>query len=176
MIGRLKEVLPLACGDWLVSFTTRGNPKRQLEKLKDTDITVEISKWEKDRSDGANRLLWQLCTDIGNAIRPPVPKEEVYRKAIREVGHYFPVPVRDDLIEEWQKAWSRKGTGWFAEATDKSKNPGYTLMFSYCGSSSYTVSEMSRLIDYLKDEMQQMGIPIKVSKEEEQRLLAQWGR
>ena len=49
-------------------------------------------------------------------------------------------------------------------------------MFSYCGSSSYTVSEMSRLIDYLKDEMQQMGIPIKVSKEEEQRLLAQWGR
>ena len=176
MIGRLKEVLPLAGGDWLVSFTTRGNPKRQLENLKDTDITVEISKWEKDRSDGANRLLWQLCTDIGNAIRPPVPKEEVYRKAIREVGHYFPVPVRDDLIYEWQKAWSRKGTGWFAEATDKSKNPGYTLMFSYCGSSSYTVSEMSRLIDYLKDEMQQMGIPIKVSKEEEQRLLAQWGR
>ena len=176
MIGRLKEVLPLAGGDWLVSFITRGNPKRQLDKLKDTDITVEISKWEKDRSDGANRLLWQLCTDIGNAIRPPVPKEEVYRKAIREVGHYFPVPVRDDLIDEWKKAWSRKGTGWFAEATDKSKNPGYTLMFSYCGSSSYTVSEMSRLIDYLKDEMQQMGIPIKVSKEEEQRLLAQWGR
>ena len=176
MIGRLKEVLPLAGGEWLVSFTTRGNPGRYLNPLKDADIDIEVSKWEKDRSDGANRLMWRLCTDIGNAIRPPVPKEEVYRKAIRDVGKYFPVPVRDDLVEEWRKCWARKGTGWFAEATDRSKTPGYTLMFSYCGSSSYTVSEMSRLIDYLKDEMQQMGIPLKVSPEEEKRLLELWGR
>ena len=176
MIGKLKSILKLAGGEWLVSFTTRGNPGKQLENLLDTPLNIEMTKWEKNRSDGANRLMWELCTEIGNAIKPPVPKEEVYRKAIRDVGKFFPVPVRDDLTEEWQRCWSRKGTGWFAEITDKSKTPGYTLMFSYCGSSSYTVSEMSRLIDYLKGEMEQMGIPLKVSKEEEERLLAYWGR
>ena len=49
-------------------------------------------------------------------------------------------------------------------------------MFSYCGSSTYTVSEMSRLIDYLKDEMEQMGLMIPISKAEEERLLEQWGK
>ena len=175
MIGRLKEILPLAGGEWLVSFTTRGNPVKRLNPLKNGEISVDITKYEETRSKDANSLLWALCTDIGNAIKPPVPKEEVYRKAIRDVGKYFPVPVRDDLIDEWKKCWSRKGTGWFADVTDRSKNPGYTLMFSYCGSSTYTVSEMSRLIDYLKDEMNQMGISIPISKAEEERLLAQWG-
>lgn len=176
MIGRLKDFLRLQGGEWLVSFTTRGNPERLFERLKNDDISVEIVKWEKLRSKDANAFMWALCTDIGNAIRPPVPKEEVYRKAIRDVGRYFPVPVRDDLVEEWKKCWSRKGTGWFADVTDRSKNPGYTLMFSYCGSSTYTVSEMSRLIDYLKDEMEQMGLSIPISKEEEERMLAAWGK
>ena len=176
MIGRLKEFLRLSGGEWLVSFTTRANPGKLFDQLKDDEISVEMVKWENLRSKDANALMWSLCTEIGNALRPPVPKTEVYRRAIKDVGHYFPVPVRDDLIEEWKKCWSRKGTGWFAEVTDRSKNPGYTLMFSYCGSSTYTVSEMSRLIDYLKDEMEQMGLPLKVSKEEEERLLAQWGK
>lgn len=176
MTGRWKDLLRLSGGEWLVSFTTRENPGKLYDKLKDSEISLDLKKWEKVRSKDANAFMWSLCTEIGNAIRPPVPKEEIYRKAIKDVGHYFPVPVRDDLVEEWQKVWSRKGTGWFAEVTDKSKNKGYTLMFSYCGSSTYTVSEMSRLIDYLKDEMEQMGLMIPISKAEEERLLEQWGK
>ena len=176
MIGRFKDLLKLSDGEWLLSFIVRDDPRKLIDKVKDKVLNIDVNLFSKKRSLDANSFCWAMCSDIGKAIRPPIPKEEVYRKAIRDVGKFFPVPVRNDLIEEWQKAWSRKGTGWFAEATDKSKNPGYTLMFSYCGSSSYTVSEMSRLIDYLKDEMQQMGIPIKVSKEEEERLIAQWGR
>lgn len=149
--------------------------RQKYRKLKDKKVTIEIKEYRGKRSKDANAFCWALCTQIGNAMHPPVPKEEVYRKAIRDVGSYFPVPVRDDLIEKWQDSWSRQGIGWFAEATDKSKNPGYTLMFSYCGSSSYDTQEMSRLLEYLVDDAEQMGLAIPMSKEEEAELLKQWG-
>ena len=49
-------------------------------------------------------------------------------------------------------------------------------MFVYYGSSTYDTVEMSRLIDYLKQDAENMGIPIPVSKEEEERMLASWGK
>ena len=170
MIGRLKDMMRGMDGEWVVSFATHDNPVTMFYRLKDHDVSIEIKKATKQRSKDANAFMWSLCTQIAEAIRST--KEEVYRKAIRDVGRYFPVPVRDDLVEEWQKSWSRNGIGWFAEVTDKSKNKGYTLMFSYCGSSTYTTEEMSRLIDYLIDDMKQMGLPIPATKEQEEALKA----
>lgn len=176
MIAQLKELLKLSGGEWLVSFTTRVDPSLLFDKFMGQQVNVDIKKVSKARSKTANDFCWAMCTDIGNSMRPPVPKEEVYRKAIRDVGVYFPIPVRDDLVEEWKRVWSRNGIGWFADVTDKSKNAGYTLMFSYCGSSTYNTEEMSRLIDYLKDEMNQLGLMIPISRDEEQRMLSQWQR
>ena len=170
MTGRLKDMMRGMGGEWVVSFVTQDNPVTMFYRLKDHEVNIEIKKATKQRSKDANAFMWSLCTQIADAIR--ATKEEVYRKAIRDVGRYFPVPVRDDLVEEWQKSWSRDGVGWFAEVTDKSKNKGYTLMFSYCGSSTYTTEEMSRLIDYLIDDMKQMGLPIPASKEQEEALKA----
>ena len=170
MIGRLKDMMRGMDGEWVISFATRDNPVAMYYRMKDFDVEIEIRKAAKKRSLDANAFMWSLCNEIAKAVR--TTKEEVYRKAIRDVGKYFPVPVRDDLVEEWQKSWSRNGTGWFADVTDKSKNKGYTLMFSYCGSSTYTTEEMSRLIDYLIDEMKQMELPIPASKEQEEMLKA----
>lgn len=170
MTGNLKDMMRGMGGEWIVSFVTHDNPVSMFYRLKDHEVSIEIKRTTKARSLDANAFMWKLCTEIANAIRST--KEEVYRKAIRDVGKYFPVPVRDDLIEEWQKSWSRNGIGWFADVTDKSKNKGYTLMFSYCGSSTYTTEEMSRLIDYLIDDMKQMGLPIPASKEQEEALKA----
>ena len=170
MTGRLKDMMRGMGGEWVVSFVTQDNPVTMFYRLKDHEVNIEIKKATKQRSKDANAFMWSLCTQIADAIR--ATKEEVYRKAIRDVGRYFPVPVRDDLVEEWQKSWSRNGVGWFAEVTDKSKNKGYTLMFSYCGTSTYTKEEMSRLIDYLIDDMKQMGLPIPASKEQEEALKA----
>lgn len=170
MTGNLKDMMRGMGGEWIVSFVTRDNPVSMFYRMKDHEVSIEIKRTTKPRSLDANAFMWKLCTEIANAIR--ATKEEVYRKAIRDVGKYFPVPVRDDLIEEWQKSWSRNGIGWFADVTDKSKNKGYTLMFSYCGSSTYTTEEMSRLIDYLIDDMKQIGLPIPASKEQEEALKA----
>ena len=117
-------------------------------------------------------MCWALCKDIGNALRPPLPKEEVYRKAIREVGEYEPLPIKDAAVETFRQRWAAKGVGWFAEIIDDSKIPGYKLVFAYYGSSTYDTATMSHLIDYLVDDAKQMGIPIPATKEQEEMLNA----
>lgn len=174
MEGRLRELLWLAGGEWVVSFITRENPNKLFNDLKDADVDVEIKKHNPKRSKDANAMCWAMCHDIGKALRPPLPKEEVYRRAIREVGEYEPLPIREDAVETFQRRWAAKGTGWFAEVIDDSKLPGYKLVFAYYGSSTYDTAEMSRLIDYLVEDARNMGIPIPASKEQEEALKA-WG-
>lgn len=155
-----------------ITVTVTGDFREQYDKLKDHPVSVEIRKATKKRSKDANAMCWAMCADIGNALRPPLPKEEVYRKAIRDVGEYEPLPIKAEAVETFQRRWAAKGTGWFAEVIDDSKLPGYKLVFAYYGSSTYDTAEMSRLIDYLVDDAKQMGIPIPASKEQEEALNA----
>ena len=174
MIGKLKDLLRLSGGEWLVSFTTRGPAGETWDKLKDIDVDIEIKKHNPKRSKDANAMCWAMCADIGNALRPPVPKEEVYRSAIRDVGEFEPLPIKAEAVETFQRRWATKGTGWFAEVVDDSKLPGYKLVFAYYGSSTYDTAAMSRLIDHLVQDARSMGIPIPASKEQEEALKA-WG-
>ena len=176
MNGRLKDMMRGMDGEWIISFATRDNPVTLFYRLRDHDVSIEIKKATKKRSLDANAFCWALCAEIGNAINPPVPKEEVYRKAIREVGEYEPLPVKAEAVETFMARWATKGTGWFAEIIDDSKLPGYKLVFAYYGSSTYDTAAMSRLIDYLVDECRQMDLPIPASKEQEEMLAAWSGR
>ena len=176
MTGKLKDLLRLAGGEWVVSFTTRSDPGRLFDALKDQEVTVEIKRAGHPRSKNANDFMWAMCADIGKALHPPLPKEMVYRQAIRDVGVYTPLPIRDDAVDTFCERWASKGTGWFAEVVDDSKIPGYKLVFAYYGSSTYTSEEMSRLLDYLKQDMDNMGLPIPLSREEEARVMERWQR
>ena len=175
MICKLTGLQRLFGGEWVISLSTRGDADKIFDRLKDTEVEVEIKKHNPKRSKDANAFCWAMCTEIGKAIRPPVPKEEVYRKAIREVGEYEPLPIREDAVETFKSRWSSHGTGWFAEVVDNSKLKGYKLVFAYYGSSTYDTAAMSRLIDYLVDDAKQMGLPIPASKEQEEMLKA-WRR
>ena len=170
MTGRLKDIVRGMGGEWIVSFTTRDNPVSLFYRLKDFDVSVEIKKATKARSLDANAYMWSLCTTIANAIR--ATKEEVYRKAIRDVGEYEPLPIKEEAVDTFCNRWQAKGTGWFAEVKDDSKLKGYKLVFAYYGSSTYDTAAMSRLIDYLIDEMKQMDLPIPATKEQEEMLKA----
>ena len=173
MIGRLTNLRRLFGGEWEMTFSTKGDAGKIYDRLKDADVDVEIKKYNPKRSRDANSFCWAMCTDIGKAIRPPVPKEEVYRRAIREVGEYEPLPIREDAVETFQNRWQAHGTGWFAEVIDNSKLPGYKLVFAYYGSSTYDTSSMSKLLDYLVDECEQLGLVLPARKEQEE-MLAQW--
>lgn len=176
MIGKLKhDLMRLAGGEWLVSFTTREDPRKIMDKLKDADVSIEIKKYEPHRSKDANAFLWALCSDIGRALIPPLKKEDVYKMAIKAVGVFTEVIVRVWDVDTIIGRWSAHGEGWVADVIDDA-GVGKKLLHLYYGSSTYTVSEMQVLLDWLVDQAEQIGIVPRLSKEEEERVLAQWGK
>jgi hypothetical protein len=176
LTGKLKDLMRLAGGEWVVSFTTRDDPGKLFYSMTDEPVTVEIKKASGKRTKTMNDFCWAMCTDIGNALKPPLPKEEVYRKAIRDVGVFKRAPVRPELVNDWCEIWGSRGVGWFAEVVDDVMLEGhlYKLVFFYCGTSTYNTRDMSRVIDYLKQDMINMELPIPISREEEARLMANW--
>ena len=174
MIGKLKELLRTASGEWVVSFTTKADPRELFDTFTDKDVSIDIKKASKHRSKTANDFCWAMCTDIGNSLK--IPKEEVYRKAISEVGKFETMHMRVEAIPTFRNIWSQRGIGWFTEVVDYSPITGCKVVFAYYGSSTYDTVEMSRLIDYLKQDMVNMGLPIPVSKDEEERMMSAWGK
>jgi hypothetical protein len=131
----------------------------------------ELKKKPKKRSLNANAFCWELCTRIGGAVG--VLKEEGYRRSIREVGSYTPIPIKAEAVEEFQRIWSAHGVGWFAEVADNCKTPGYKYVFAYHGSSTYDTTQMARLIDNLIQDAQSLGIET-LSEREKSLLLEEW--
>ena len=158
-------------GGQLILETMDADARKLAYKFQPGDY--QLVKAKKPRSLNANAMCWQLCTEIARAVG--VTKEEVYRDAIKSVGEYTPLPIREDAIEEFNRIWAGHGTGWFVEIIDDSKLPGYKLCFAYQGSSVYTVPQMSRLIDFLVQDAEALGIDT-LTEREKSLLLEEWGK
>lgn len=136
-------------------------------------LTVEIKVKRKGRSLNANAYCWTLCTEIARAIKSS--KEEVYRQAIRSIGTFTPVPIKEEAVERYKEIWLGHGLGWVVEDMGKSKLPGYRVLACYHGSSTYDTREMSLLIGWLVDEAKNLGVDI-ISEADRALLLEDWGR
>ena len=118
------------------------------------DLTVK--KFTKKRSRDANAYCWALCEELAKVLQ--ATKEEIYREAIKEVGVFRDMEMRDDAVGTFQQVWSDKGTGWISELVDYGENDGYSLVRAYYGSSVYNSKQMGRLIDHLIEECKAQGI------------------
>ena len=110
--------------------------REAFDQLKGKELDIEIRRHRERRSRDANAFCWALCSEIGKALFPPMDKEDVYKRAIRAVGEYEPLPIKEEAVCTFQERWADKGTGWFADVIDDSKLPGYKLLFAYYGSQS----------------------------------------
>lgn len=170
-------MLPLAGGEWLVSFTTRTHPGELFDKLKGKEISVEIKRYSPGRSLTANNFAWAMCSDIGRAMTPPLAKEDVYRMAIKAVGVYTQTQLLVWDVPKVRERWESHGVGWFVEVVDDVPAlVGHKTVHLYYGTSTYTVDEMRVLLEWLTDQCHQMQIKIPLSKQEEQELLERWGQ
>ena len=168
MKGRIRDMGRGYDGSLTVTLSLPPQHADEMHALMGDEISAEIKKWRDKRSLSANALMWCVCEELAQALK--ISKIEVYRKAIKDVGVYQPLPIRDDAVDAFCRNWESGGIGWLAEKTDKSKTPGYTLVFAYFGSSVYDTKEFSRLVDCLMDEAEQIGIVLKAGAELEQRL------
>ena len=145
-----------------------GDFQRLEDKLLD-GYTLTVQKRNK-RSLNANNYMWQLCDKIAMVIK--ATKEDVYRHAIREVGAWFDTSCDADKANDLCRTWETNGVGWFAEPILMGSRIASIRL--YKGSSVYTGSEMSRLVDYIVEEAKGLNIETMTPNEIE-KLKQLWG-
>lgn len=133
---------------------TRGSILK-LEEMKKDKLSIEIKKYRPKRSLDANAYCWVLIQKLAEKLN--VTNEEVYKEAIKEVGVYEVLPVKEEAAVRFIESWKHNGLGWICE-TSKSKLDGYINVLAYYGSSTYDSKEMSRLIDLIVYECKLQGI------------------
>lgn len=122
----------------------------------------QVDDYHEKRSKEANAYAWELLGKLQNKLK--IPKEEIYRDLIRNIGSYEIVPIKDIAVERFRNRWSSKGLGWVTD-TMQSKLEGYTNVICYYGSSSYDTAEMSRLLDMIIQECKAQDIETKPQAE-----------
>lgn len=116
-----------------------------------------IKRIKKKRSLGANAFAWQLIDKISAVTR--IPKEEVYRQALREIGGVSEViEIKGEpAFKQIKKCWESKGLGWQC-IRDYSEKPGYITAILIYGSSVFDSSQMSAFISALLEDARNLGI------------------
>ena len=136
----------------------------ELSKIKpNVEYTIEIKNKNNKRTLNANAFCWGLCQRIANELSKTgyTSKEDVYRKAIKDCGHFTYIPVRADAVDRYIQIWQWRGIGWIAEDVGECQSlHGYHNIMCYHGSSVYNTKEMARLIDCLVDECNQLDIQL----------------
>lgn len=134
-------------------------------------LDIEIKQHRKRRSLDANGYLWIICDKIAQAIGNT--KEFVYIQAIKEVGQFEIMPLKNEAVERWVSAWKSKGIGWYSEIIGDSKHEGYTNTINYYGSSVYNEKEMSVLLEEIVFQAKELGIETITPREKEE-LIKKW--
>lgn len=128
-------------------------------------MTLELKKSRRKRSLNANAFFWSICGKIAEKVK--TSKDEVYRKAIKEAGVWEIYGGPQKALKRLAKTWETNGEGYQSAMLDSG-----SLMLFY-GSSSYDSKEMSRLIDWVVDEAEGMGIDTS-TPQERALLLEEW--
>lgn len=161
-------------GKPIVSFElNEGNQARSMvdELRQQEKLTVKVGKFKKKRSLDANAYAWLLIGKI--AEKTNTTKQEVYREAIRDIGVYDVVCIKEEAAPALRSAWEGHGIGWQTEVM-LSKLDGCTNVLLYYGSSTYDREQMSRLIDNIVQDCKALGIETK-PPDELASLLGEWG-
>ena len=150
----------------------RNDFKQMVDDLKDKEkLTIEVKPYREKRSLDANAYFFVLADKLAEKLR--ITKEEVYRNAIREIGGVSEtVCVKNAAVERLCDGWSKNGLGWQTE-TFPSKIEGCTNVVLYYGSSTYDKEQMSRLIENIVQDCQEVGIETR-TPDELANLLSLW--
>ena len=145
-------------GAWIMLKTDLPQAKQFCESMKENKrYQAELKEHRGMRSNDANAYFWVLCGKLANTVG--LPKEDVYRSLIKEVGDNFEVlPIKNEAVDKWISNWQSKGIGWVCDILGESKLDGYTNVITYYGSSTYDSKQMSTLINLIVQECKEQGI------------------
>jgi hypothetical protein len=129
---------------------------KTVQELTGQPVSIKVTKQKKKRSLDSNAYFWILVDKLSQKMN--LPKEDIYRNAIRNIGGVSEVVcVRNEAVEKLCSGWSSNGLGWQTD-TMPSKIAGCTNVVLYYGSSTYNQEQMTRLIDNIVQDCKAVGI------------------
>ena len=156
MKARLLDLVLTLDGKQRLTAELDGDFRENWDKLHDKDCDITVKRYRPKRSDSANAYAWVLIDKIAQKMR--LPKLEVYRDQIREIGGVSEVVCLPKAgVKRLRDEWASKGLGYQVEEIDCNITGWKTLILCY-GSSSYDTEQMAVLIDNLVQTAKQLGI------------------
>ena len=158
-----------------VSFSDKGKQrvvfeleqKLDLSSLDGKDIRLEATQWREKRSLDANGLLWSCLQKIAQSLN--TDKWSIYLMMLKRYGQFTYVVVPTGAVEQLQQMW--RETEVVGEIDVNGRKA--TQVLCYFGSSTYDSKQFSVLMNGVKSEMEEMGIPTP-DQEDMDRALAEW--
>lgn len=132
-----------------------------IQKIKSGRYEFLLRRKKKKKSLSANAYMWVLCDEIARILQST--KDEVYKQAVANVGVFFPLSCESAAFARARAVWESQGAGFFCNVTRE--QAGRTEFNAYVGSSQYTQEELSRLIEELVAEAENLGIDTRASRE-----------
>lgn len=141
----------------------------EVDKLKESKLSVKAEKYREKRSLDANALLWLCLSRIATATSPPLDKWDVYLLMLKRYGKFTYICVKPSVVDAVKKQWRECEVIGDVDINGQKA----VQMLCYFGSSTYDSKEFSTLLDGVISEMKEMGLETPTSKEM-QRALEQW--
>lgn len=139
-----------------ITFATTKSVLKDLETISDKDLIVSVKEYRKRRSLSQNAYLWTLLDQIG--AKTSQSKENAYRGYIKDYGVFEILPIKNEAVKMFVNRWEKHGLGWFCEDLGESKLNGFTKLIAYYGSSTYTTEEMTRVLEAVIQDCEELGI------------------
>lgn len=155
---------------WLASDDTQALKELSNMILPNVEYEVTVKEAKQKRSLNANGYAWSLIQEIAKALG--ITPIEVYREQIKDLPTYEDCMVKPEAFDKLKKEYEQGHTGRSVERLREWK--GYWVIRMWRGSSDFDSLEMSRLIDNLVFEAQQLGIKTE-PKANIDKLKASWG-
>lgn len=174
MTGEFHSIAFTADGKPLITFKVNEYHeamKASQEFTEGVTVLLKASKKNKKRSLDSNAYFWILVDKLSQRLN--LPKEEIYRNAIRNIGGVSEIVcVQNKAVEKLCQGWQKMGIGWQTD-TMPSKIEGCTNVILYYGSSTYDQKQMTSLIDNIVQDCKAVGIET-LSPLELARLTEEW--
>ena len=121
------------------------------------DGEYEVRRKRKNRSLTQNAYYWKMVGEVSQATG--VPTEEIHMEMLRGYAPHEVFTVKVEVpIGRYVKYWDVVGSGWLDGTL-------YNHVRVYTRSSEMDSAEFSRLIDGMRQECEQLGIPFKTPEE-----------
>lgn len=131
----------------VVSFELDADPA-DIEKFFEMKLDIKLEKAKKKRSLDANAMLWACLADIAKASG--MTNWDAYIYELERYGKFTHILVKREALSDIKKLWR--------ETKEVGERDNMVELLCFFGSSTYTSSEFSRLLEGVISDMKDLGL------------------